>query len=64
MTKPINVSGNQLILKVDNKKEIKNNFDTNKLLNEKISTERNRQLNNFSRIFYQKLKYNTLIREE
>ena len=60
---PINVSGNQLILKVDDKKEIKNDFDPDKLLNEKISYERNRQLNNFSRIFYQKLKYNTLIRE-
>ena len=63
MTKPINVSGNQLILKVDDKKQIKNNFDPDKLLNQKISSERNRQLNNFSRIFYQKLKYNTLIRE-
>ena len=63
ITKPINVSGNRLILKVDEKKEIKNDFDPDKLLNEKISYERNRQLNNFSRIFYQKLKYNTLIRE-
>ena len=63
ITKPINVSGNQLILKVDDKKQIKNNFDPDKLLNQKISSERNRQLNNFSRIFYQKLKYNTLIRE-
>lgn len=63
ITTPINVSGNQLILKVDDKKEIKNEFDPDKLLNEKISYERNRQLNNFSRIFYQKLKYNTLIRE-
>tara|TARA_B100000427_G_scaffold181080_1_gene150552 strand:- start:1184 stop:2140 length:957 start_codon:yes stop_codon:yes gene_type:complete len=63
ITKPINVSGNQLIIKVDDKKEIKNDFDPDKLLNEKISYERNRQLNNFSRIFYQKLKYNTLIRE-
>ncbi len=63
ITTPINVSGNQLILKVDDKKEIKNDFDPDKLLNEKISYERNRQLNNFSRIFYQKLKYNTLIRE-
>ena len=63
ITKPINVSGNQLILKVDAKKQIKNNFDPDKLLNKKISSERNRQLNNFSRIFYQKLKYNTLIRE-
>ena len=63
ITTPINVSGNKLILKVDDKKEIKNEFDPDKLLNEKISYERNRQLNNFSRIFYQKLKYNTLIRE-
>ena len=63
ITKPINISGNRLILKVDDKKEIKNDFDPDKLLNEKISYERNRQLNNFSRIFYQKLKYNTLISE-
>jgi len=63
ITKPINISGNQLILKLDDVKEIKNDYDPDKLLNEKVSYERNRQLNNFSRIFYQKLKYNTLIRE-
>ena len=63
ITKPINISGNQLILKLDDVKEIKNDYDPDKLLNEKVSYERNRQLNNFSRIFYQKLKYNTLISE-
>lgn len=63
ITKPINIPGGQLILKLNDKKQIKINLDFNKLLNQRISFEQNRQLNQFSMIFFQKLKYNASISE-
>ena len=63
ITKPINIPGGQLILKLNDKKQIKIELDFNKLLNQKISFEKNRQLNQFSMIFFQKLKYNASISE-
>ena len=42
---------------------MKQNIDINKELNERIIYEQNRQLNQFSLLYYKKLKQNTKINE-
>ena len=42
---------------------MKQSIDINKELNERIIFERNRQLNQFSLLYYKKLKQNTKINE-
>ena len=55
-TKPINIPGGKLILKInDIKKEIKK-VDVDKELNNIFRYEQDRQLNNFSQIYYNKIK--------
>ena len=63
ITKPIKYSNGYLIIKVNDKKIMKqiNNFD--KELKEIINFERNRQLNQFSLLYYKKLKQNIIINE-
>jgi len=63
-SEPIKISGSYIIIKINDKRVFKEKINIEDQLNSLISQETNRQLNNFSRIFYQKLKYNTLIREE
>ena len=62
-TKPIKVGSNFLILYINDKKLIKRNRDKDVLLNNLIESERQRQLNNFSQIYYNKIKINNLINE-
>ena len=45
------------------KKEMKQIIDTDKELNDMINFEQNRQLNQFSLLFYKKLKQNIIINE-
>ena len=61
---PMTVPGGFLILKINDIKEekIEVNFDDE--LKKLISFERNRQLNQFSQIYYQKIKKNALINEK
>ena len=55
-TKPIDIPGGKLILKInDIIKELKE-IDVEKELNDILVYERNRQLNNFSIIYYNKVK--------
>ena len=55
-TKPIDIPGGKLILKInDIVKELKE-IDVEKELNDILVYERNRQLNNFSIIYYNKVK--------
>ena len=55
-TKPIDIPGGKLILKInDIRKELKE-IDVEKELNDILIYERNRQLNNFSMIYYNKVK--------
>ena len=55
-TKPIDIPGGKLILKInDIRKELKE-IDVEKELNDILIYERNRQLNNFSIIYYNKVK--------
>jgi len=56
ITDVINVPGGSLILKIEDKKKIKNIFDLDKELKKIIIFERNRQLNQFSNIYLKKVK--------
>ena len=63
ISNPIKIGGGYLIIKLNNKKEFKQEVDLENELNELISKETNRQLNTYSIIFYKKLKKNTKINE-
>ncbi len=56
ITKPILVSSGILVLKLEDKKFLENNKDPNEELRKQINFEMNSQLNNFSRIYYDKIK--------
>ncbi len=63
MTKPLKYPNGYLIIRINDKKEMKEVTDMDKELSELISFERNRQLNQFSLLYYKKLKQNTKINE-
>jgi len=63
ITKPIKIPNGYLILKLNDKKEIKVKLDLKKELDKLINIEKTRQLNNFSIIFYKRLKQNIIINE-
>ncbi len=63
ITKPIATSNGQLILKIEDLKQIKISLDINKELDKYIINEKNRQLNQFSKIYFKKLKENIKINE-
>ena len=63
ITEPIEYPNGYLLLKINNKKKMKEIIDFNKELDELIRFERNRQLNQFSLLFYKKIKQNTIINE-
>ena len=62
-SKPIKVNNSYLIIKVNQKKELKNKINLEKELEKLINLETNRQLNNFSNIFYKRLRKNLEIHE-
>tara|TARA_B100000579_G_scaffold349277_1_gene302793 strand:- start:74 stop:1009 length:936 start_codon:yes stop_codon:yes gene_type:complete len=64
ITKPIQTSSGYLILKLNNKKNKEVKIDINKTLERRISQEKNRQLNQFSLIYYNKIKKNIFISEK
>ena len=63
ISNPIKYPNGYLLLKVNNKKEMKQTIDIDKELNEKVNFERNKQLNQFSMLYYKKLEQNTKINE-
>ena len=63
LSEPIKVNNSYIIIKVNQKKELKNKIDLEKELEKLINLETNRQLNNFSIIFYKRLKKNLEIYE-
>ena len=63
ISNPIKYPNGYLLLKVNNKKEMKQTIDIDKELNEKVNFERNKQLNQFSLLYYKKLEQNTKINE-
>lgn len=62
-SKPIKLNNSYLIIKVNQKRELKNKINLEKELEKLINLETNRQLNNFSNIFYKRLKKNIEIHE-
>ena len=63
ISKPIKIESGFLLIKLNNKREIKEEINLEEQLEKLIMQEKNRQLNNFSIIFYKKLKKNIDINE-
>ena len=61
ITKPIKYPSGYLLIKINNKKEMKQIVSIDKELKDLINYEKNKQLNQFSLLFYKKLKQNTTI---
>ena len=63
ITKPISIPGGQLIIKVNEKKNKSLEFDPEGELRKRLVNEKNRQLSQFSSIYFNKIKYNMFINE-
>lgn len=59
-TKPIRTSGGFLIIKIDDIKEYEIEFDLNKKIKEVIEFKTNEQLDQFSKIYFNKIKKNLI----
>lgn len=64
ITEVIRIYNNYVILKVEDKELIKNNFNRNEELKRLINYERNKQLNQFSNIYFAKVKMNYDLNEK
>ena len=62
-TKPINIPGGVVILKLDKKENKKISLDFDTEFKKLIEYEKNRQLNQFSTVYFNKLKFNTKIEQ-
>ena len=62
-TQPIQIPGGFLILMIDDIREIKNNLDFEKEFQSSINEQKNKQLNQFSSIYFNKIKKNIKIDE-
>ena len=62
-SKPIIINNNYIIIKVNQKRVIKEEFDENKIVKEIIKIEKDKQYQNFSQIYFNKIKLNTQINE-
>ena len=63
ITEPIEIQNGYILIKVNNKKQIKQNINIDKELDKLINKEMNSQLSIFSTILYKKLKKNIEINE-
>ena len=63
ISSPIKYPNGYLLLKINDKKEMKQIINIDKELDEKVKYETNRQLNQYSLLYYKKLKQNTKINE-
>ena len=64
LTKPIQVTNGYLIIKLNDKRERKMKIDFEKTLKKMILEKKNRQLNQFSLIYFNKIKQNTFVSEK
>ena len=60
-SKPIIVPGGFLILNIEDIREVENDFDLNTEINKIIKEKTNEQLNQFSNIYFKKIKKNVAI---
>ena len=63
VSEPIRYPNGYLLIKINEKKEMKQKINLEKELNESMKYEKNKQLNQFSLLYYKKLKQNTQIYE-
>ena len=63
LSKPIQVPGGFLILRINDTRFVKINFNLEEELKTLINLKRNEQLNQFSNIYFQKIKKNVVINE-
>ena len=63
LTKPLKYPNGYLILKINDKKKMQQVISIDKELKDLIRFEKNRQLNQFSLLYFKKLKQNTIIDE-
>ena len=64
LTKPIQTSSGYLIIKLNNKRKKEKELDFEITFKQMITEEKNRQLNQFSLIYFNKIKQNTFISEK
>ena len=62
-TKPIVIPGGFLILKIDNIREVENNYDLDTEIDKIVNKKTNEQLNQFSNIYFNKIKKDIIINE-
>ena len=62
-SEPIIVPGGFLILRIEDIREVENNFDLNTEINKIIKEKTNKQLNQFSNIYFKKIKKDVAINE-
>ena len=63
ITNPINIQNGYLLIKLNDKRQFKEQINIEDQLKKLITNEKNRQLNNFSNILYKRLKKNIEIYE-
>ncbi len=63
ISKPIKIKGGYLLIKLNNKREFKEEIDIDKEVKDLANKEMNRQLNSYSMIFFKRLKKNIQINE-
>ena len=64
ITKPIQTSAGYLILKLNDKRKSEVKMDLKKMFKQKVIEEKNRQLHQFSLIYFNKIKQNTFVSEK
>ena len=64
LTKPIQTSSGYLIIKLNNKREKEKELDFERTFKQMIAEEKNRQLNQFSLIYFNKIKQNIFISDK
>jgi peptidyl-prolyl cis-trans isomerase SurA len=62
-TKPIVIPGGFLILKIEDVRDVNNNFDLNSEIKKIVKKKTNAQLNQLSNIYFNKIKKNIIINE-
>tara|TARA_Y100001980_G_C14494106_1_gene270803 strand:- start:231 stop:1148 length:918 start_codon:yes stop_codon:yes gene_type:complete len=63
ISKPIEIPNGNLLVKLNQKRELERKIDTDLEIKKQINFEENRQLNSFSLNFYKKIKQNSIIYE-